>query len=130
MIELLLDMKKQRDKAVFMSKEELNYYYTHKFYKEYQSIIEGARKLNPIPEKVPGKRGRQGKIRALIERLFDNEGSICLFTKNFNVPFDNNQAERDVRMVKVKTKVAGCFRTLDGAKNFMTIMSYLGAAKK
>ncbi len=132
MIDLLLDMKKQKDKAVFMSKDELSYYYTHKFHKEYQSIIEEARKLNPIPEKVPGKRGRQGKgkIRALIERLFDNEGSICLFTKNFNVPFDNNQAERDVRMVKVKTKVAGCFRTLDGAKNFMTIMSYLGTAKK
>ena len=132
MIELLLDMKKQRDKAVFMSKDGLSYYYTHKFHQKYQSIIEEARELNPIPEKVPGKRGRQGKgkIRALIERLFDYEASVCLFTKNFNVPFDNNQAERDVRMIKVKTKVAGCFRTLEGAQNFMTIMSYLGTAKK
>ncbi|WP_054743947.1 IS66 family transposase, partial [Cellulosilyticum ruminicola] len=66
MIELLLNMKKQKDKAVFMSKEEPTYYYTHKFHKEYQSIIEEARKLNPIPEKVPSKSGRQGKgkIRA------------------------------------------------------------------
>lgn len=132
MIKLLLDMKKQRDKAVFMSKDGLTYYYMHKFHKSYQSIIEEAREINPIPEKGPGKRGRQGKgkIRALVERLFDYEASICLFTKNFNVPFDNNQAERDVRMVKVKTKVAGCFRSLEGAKNFMTIMSYLGTAKK
>ena len=90
------------------------------------------RELNPIPEKEPGKRGRKGKgkIRSLIERLFDYEDEVCLFTKNFNVPFDNNQAERDVRMIKVKTKVAGCFRTLEGAQNFMTIMSYLGTAKK
>ena len=132
MIDLLLDMKKQRDKTVFMSKEGLSYYYTHGFHKKYQSIIEEARELNPISEKVPGKRGRQGKgkIRALIERFFDNEASVCLFTQNFNVPFDNNQAERDVRMVKVKTKVAGCFRTLEGAQSFMTIMSYLGTAKK
>lgn len=132
MIDLLLDMKKQRDKAVFMSKDGLSYYYTHKFHQTYQTIIEEARELNPIPEKEPGKRGRQakGKIRSLIDRLFDNEDSVCLFIKNFNVPFDNNQAERDVRMVKVKTKVAGCFRTLEGAKNFLTIMSYLGTAKK
>jgi len=84
MIKLLLDMKKQRDKAVFMSKDGLTYYYMHKFHKSYQSIIEEAREINPIPEKVPGKRGRQGKgkIRALVERLFDYEASICLFTKN------------------------------------------------
>ena len=132
MLNLLLDMKKQRDKAVFMSKDGLSYYYRHKFHQTYQSIIEEARELNPIPEKEPGKRGRKGKgkIRSLIERLFDYEDEVCLFTKNFNVPFDNNQAERDVRMIKVKTKVAGCFRTLEGAQNFMTIMSYLGTAKK
>ena len=132
MIDLLLKMKLKRDKAVFMGKNELSYYHTHDFHKEYEVIIEEARKLNPLPEKLPGKRGRQGKgkLRALIERLFDYEASVCLFTKNFDVPFDNNQAERDVRMIKVKTKVAGCFRTEDGAKSFMSIMSYIGTAKK
>ena len=61
MIDLLLDMKKQRDKAVFMRKDGLSYYYTHGFHKKYQSIIEKARVVNPIPEKITGKRGRQGK---------------------------------------------------------------------
>ncbi|MEG0153395.1 MAG: IS66 family transposase [Cellulosilyticaceae bacterium] len=132
MLDLLLKMKEVRDKAVFMGKENLSYYYTLGFRKSYLSIIEKARKLNPIPEKIPGKRGRigKGKIRSLIERLFDYEGAVCLFVKNFNVPFDNNQAERDVRMVKVKTKVSGCFRTKEGAQNFLTIMSYIGTAKK
>lgn len=132
MLDLLLKMKKIRDKAVSMGKENLSYYYTHGFKKSYFSIIEKARELNPIPEKIPGKRGRQGKgkLRALIERLFDYEGAVCLFTKNFNVPFDNNQAERDVRMVKVKTKVSGCFRTRNGAQDFLDIMSYIGTAKK
>ncbi len=132
MIDLLLEMKEVRDKAVFMNKEKLSYYYTNGFHKIYLSIINKAKKLNPIPEKEPGKRGRhgKGKIRSLIERLFDYEGEVCLFTKNFYVPFDNNQAERDVRMIKVKTKVSGCFRTQEGAKSFMTIISYLGTAKK
>lgn len=132
MLELLLRMKKIRDKAVSKGKECLSYYYTYSFRKSYLSIIEKARELNPIPERISGKRGRQGKgkIRSLIERLFDYEGSVCLFTKNFNVPFDNNQAERDVRMIKVKTKVSGCFRTTKGCQDFLDIMSYIGTAKK
>ena len=132
MIDLLLKMKEVRDKAVFMRKEQLSYYYTNGFHKTYLGIIEKARELNPIPEKEPGKRGRQGKgkIRALIERLFDYKGEVCLFTKNLSVPFDNNQAERDVRMIKVKTKVSGCFRTKEGAKDFMSVMSFISTAKK
>ena len=67
---------------------------------------------------------------ALIERLDKYKTSVCQFIKDFSVPFDNNQAERDVRMVKTKTKVSGCFRSKDGARDYLKIMSYVGTAKK
>jgi transposase len=132
MIDLLLRMKEVRDKAVNMDKEKLSYYHLNSFHKDYLRILEAGRNMNPILEKKKGKRGRhgKGKTRSLIERFFNYKESICLFTKNFSVPFDNNLAERDIRMIKVKMKVSGCFRTTEGAESFLTIMSYLGTAKK
>lgn len=132
MKKLLLRMKKVRDAAVDTDKQNLSYYHLHSFDIEYDSIINEARALNPIKEKQANKRGRlpKGKLRALVERLAEYKGGVCLFTKNFIVPFDNNQAERDVRMVKVKTKVSGCFRTKEGADSFAKIMSYIGTANK
>ncbi|MFR3192625.1 MAG: IS66 family transposase [Waltera sp.] len=73
---------------------------------------------------------KKGKILALVERLANYKVSVCLFIHNFNVPFDNNQAERDLRMIKVKTKVSGCFRTEEGARDYLKIMSYVGTAHK
>ena len=131
-IDLLLEMKKVKDKAVSSGKEELSYYHLHKFDKKYDALIKLAREENPLPEITGKKRGRKkkGKILALVERLDNYKASVCLFVKNFFVPFDNNQAERDIRMIKVKTKVSGCFRTEDGARDYLKIMSYISTAHK
>ena len=131
-IDLLLEMKKVKDKAVEKGKDFLSYYHYHKFDKKYDELIEQARKENPLPETTEKKRGRKkkGKILALVERLANYKASVCLFIHNFNVPFDNNQAERDLRMIKVKTKVSGCFRTEEGARDYLKIMSYVGTAHK
>lgn len=92
-----------------------------------------ANKECPPPE-VPKerKRGRirRGKTRALIVRLKKFKDDVCRFAHNFAVPFDNNQAERDVRNVKTKTKVSGRFRSIKGAQTYLKIMSFISTRNK
>ena len=130
--ELLLAMKKVKDKALADGKDEVSYYHLHKFDKQYDEIIKTAYEENPLPETTAKKRGRKkkGKVLNLISRLEKYKASVCLFIKNLCVPFDNNQAERDLRMVKVKTKVSSCFRSVEGAQEYLIIMSYIGTAHK
>jgi transposase len=129
---LLLEMKRQKEHAVDKGKMQL----TDELYKEfdhwYEEIITHAYAENPYEKTTDKKRGRKkkGKNLALIERLALHKKSICMFIHQFKIPFDNNQAERDIRMIKVKTKVSGCFRSLEGAKDYLKIMSYVGTAKK
>ena len=130
--DLLLKMKKAHDKALAAGKEALSPATIWRFSKSYDEIIETAYRENPEPEPKPGKRGRpkRGKVLALIDRLKRHKESVCLFIKDLNVTFDNNQAERDLRMVKTKTKVSGCFRTIEGAADYLKIMSVVNTGKK
>ncbi len=130
---LLRTMKKARDKAAAKGKKELSYYYLHKFDIEYDRLMKLADEECPLPpDPLQKKKGRKkkGKERSLIERLMALKVSVCLFIRNFDVPFDNNQAERDVRNVKTKTKVSGCFRTESGAQDYLDIMSYISTGRK
>jgi transposase len=132
-IEMLLDMKKARDLAIESGKNELSEEELQELESRYDTIIEQAHVENPPPpENEAKKRGRKkkGKTLALIERLEKHKASVCLFIHNFEVPFSNNLSERDIRMIKTKTKVSGCFRSLLGAKNYLKIMSYVGSSKK
>ena len=73
---------------------------------------------------------KRGKIRALIDRLRTYKGEVCRFADNPIVPFTNNQAERDLRMVRMKSKVIGTFRSEDGAKDFLLLKSLTSTAAK
>ncbi len=109
-IRLLMDMKASKEQRQRKGYDNLSAYASRKFDKTYDLIIQMGYNLNPIPKPGKGtKKGRpkRGKILSLIDRLSKYKESICLFTKDFSVPFDNNQAERDLRMIKVKTKVSG-----------------------
>ena len=83
---------------------------------------------------LPGqkKRGRvkQTKERNLLERLKTYKESVLMFAKKAIVPFTNNQAERDLRMAKVKQKVSGTFRSVRGAEAFCTIRSFVLTVQK
>lgn len=129
---LLMSMKKAREEAINEGHNALEPEILKGISTTYDELIRLAYAENPEPVNKPGKRGRpkRGKILSLIDRLRDYKVSVCLFVKNFIVPFDNNQAERDLRMVKVKTKVSGCFRTETGASDFLKIMAYVGTARK
>ena len=107
------------------------------FSRRYSRILrEGAAELSklgpePNPDTQP-KRGRvkQHKVTNLRERLKAYKTETLRFIADFSVPFDNNQAERDARMSKVKQKISGCFRSLRGAEIFCRIRGYLSSARK
>ena len=129
---LLLRMKKAKDKAITAGKEALSIFTIQKYECEYDNIIKDAYGENPEPVEPKKKRGRvkRGKILALIDRLQKYKGAVCLFLEKLGVPFDNNQAERDIRNIKTKTKVCGCFRSKTGAEEYMGLMSFISTARK
>lgn len=122
---LLLDMKKVVERYKESDKTELSRYYKDKFEERYNAILSMA-KLEIIPSATKKK----SKAENLLLRLEKYKAEITRFTQDFGVPFDNNQAERDVRNIKVKGKVSGSFRSEDGAKDYATTASVLGTAVK
>lgn len=101
--------------------------------KQYHQILSEGWKANPLPKKPPKKkRGRTAKTKSqnLLTRLGDFEESVLAFLHDINVPFTNNLAEQDIRMIKVRLKISGCFRTVQGAEHFARIKSYLSTARK
>ncbi len=101
--------------------------------KKYRYLIAEGWGCNPLPDPpLKKKRGRAKKTKAqnLLERLGDHESSVLAFLHDITVPFSNNLAEQDIRMIKVRLKISGCFRTIQGAKYFARIRSYLSTARK
>lgn len=132
MIKHLLLMKTYKDNFIANDLLEMKPLYLEHFLKRYDEIIDEGVKVNPLAEISQPKRGRpkKGKVRALLHRLSIHKESVCLFLTNFNVPFTNNQAERDIRMAKVKKKIAGTFRTPEGAQTFVKVMAYTSTLSK
>ncbi len=79
-----------------------------------------------------GQRGRlaQSPARNLLERLLLQQDQVLAFLDDLTIPFDNNQAERDLRGLKIQQKVSGCFRSDRGADAYATIRGYLATLRK
>jgi len=97
----------------------------------YDALLEAGLKMNPAPDR-PSTRGRpkRGKAGSLVDRLQKRKGATLAFMADLAIPFDNNQAERDIRMVKVREKISGCFRTTTGADRFCRIRGYISTLRK
>ncbi len=97
----------------------------------YRKILAAGHQHNPEPERDPRKRGRpaRGKALNMLDRLGTYEEETLAFLIH-GVPFDNNEAERDLRMMKTRQKISGCFRTLEWSNRFAQIRSIIATAKK
>lgn len=129
---LLLQASTAVDTAKAENRTRLEEKDTSCFEVRYRTIIAEALAVNPLPEPVPGKRGRPKDSKAgnLARRLDVHREEVLAFMYDFSVPFSNNLAERDIRMMKVQQKVSGTFRSPEGATNFCRIRSYLSTACK
>lgn len=130
--QLLLDlhakvMTAKDSGATALSKGQLQYWS-----KKYDTLMNEGLHKHPVPKKEKGKRGvaKRSKTQNLIERFIDYKEQILAFAKDFQIPFGNNVAEQAIRMMKVKQKISGCFRSEQGAKDFADIRSYISTMKK
>lgn len=104
-----------------------------KYEARYKTILRRGFRNNPFStENVEKKRGRPKRtnIQNMLIRLRDYQKEVLAFMYDPDVPFDNNLAERDLRMIKVQQKVSGLFRTFAGAEQFCLIRSYISTVKK
>jgi transposase len=102
------------------------------FVARYETLMAAGLAANPPPQRRPGQRGRlkQAPARNLLERLWLGQEEVLAFLDDFRIPFDNNQAEQDLRMLKVQQKIAGSFRADTGSEAFARLRGYLVSMRK
>jgi len=129
---VLVQMKQAADGARAQGRTHLPILQEAAFEGRYQKLLQQGLAANPPPAVPPRKRGRpkQTVARNLLLRLQEHRDQVLSFLYDLAVPFDNNQAERDVRMMKVQQKVSGCFRSTNGADAFCRIRSSICTLRK
>jgi transposase len=131
--EVLLSMKAACDQARESGRSALDPLEIADWVARYESVLAEGYQANPPdpPPKVKKKgRPKQSTARNLLDRLCWHQDAVLAFLHDLRVPFDNSQAERDIRMLKVQQKVSGCFRSPQGAQIFCRIQGYLSSLRK
>ncbi len=129
---LLLQMKRATDTARAQGRTSLSITDEQQFRAAYLRLLDEGDHVHPRAPNPVGKRGRpkQHPARNLLDRLRKHQDAVLAFLSDLDVPFDNNLAEQDVRMVKVQQKVSGTFRSDDGAIAFARIRGYVSTLRK
>lgn len=129
---LLLEMKQQVDDCKKQGLTALPLPQQQELSAKYHRLLKRGYKQHPFPQKQRGKKGvvKKSKTQNLLERFALHWENILRFIKDFRVPFSNNVAEQAIRMMKVKQKISGCFRSKEGASWFTTIRSYIDTVRK
>jgi transposase len=124
MAELLVDVKLVADRVDDEARARLH--------ARYQRLLAAGQAANPPPPATGRRRGRARRSPAarLLARLDAHREEVLRSLDDSRVPFDNNQGERDLRMVKLQQKISGCWRTLTGAEAFLALRSYVATARK
>src|SRR5271157_4620200 len=134
MIGFLIESKQVVEQAKKAGKKRLAPCDIREYQNRYEAIIASGMKANPPPHRAdsPATRGRIKRSKAgnLLERLERLRQETLRYMTDFRVPFDNNAAERDIRMMRVQQKVSGAFRSYGGALSFCRIRSYISTIRK
>lgn len=132
MMTLLVTMKVSVEQAQAQGQTQLSTHKITQFEQQYRDLIATGLQLNPANPPLANARGRpkQTPARNLLERLDTHQAEVLRFMADFRVPFDNNQAERDIRMMKLKQKISGSFRSMEGSRIFCRIRGYISTLKK
>jgi transposase len=132
LIDLLLLMKQATQDAREQGKPWLDPLEVLDWERAFLCVLDEADRVTPRATAPPGTKGRikQSAARNLLDRMRTHQQAVFCFLEDLRVDFDNNLAERDLRMLKVQQKVSGCFRSLAGAYAFSRIRGYLSTLRK
>ena len=132
LIDLLLLMKQATQDAREQGKQWLDPLEVLDWERAFLCVLDEADRVTPRATAPPGTKGRvkQSAARNLLDRIRTHQQAVFCFLEDLRVDFDNNLAERDLRMLKVQQKVSGCFRSLVGAHAFSRIRGYLSTLRK